>query len=334
VDFNPDQANPPNTPMPRVILDLDGQGDAHGLVLTKHDRYLWMANRPPNQMYVIDTHTDQVVNVFDLAGGVSNDPAPDIAGLSPSGNRVFVSLRGPNPLTGNIPAENNAAGSTPGVGVIRVQANGRTGALQAVAPIHHFIDGVERADPHALAVRLVSPPTVESVVINDGRPQRSRVTRLTVTFSREVTLEPGAFELVAPGRPRPAIDLIVATSLVDGKTVAVLTFRGPGVVVGSLPDGNYKLIVHAGRVHDAHGQALDGDGNGVAGGDRRDAFHRLFGDGDGDRDVDFRDLAGFLSTLGKEEGDTEFLAHFDHDGDEDVDWRDLWAFAARFGRHL
>ena len=39
------------------------------------------------------------------------------------------------------------------------------------------------------------PPRVQGVVINDGSAQRSMVTRLTVTFDRLMTLDPGAFEV-------------------------------------------------------------------------------------------------------------------------------------------
>jgi hypothetical protein len=62
-------------------------------------------------------------------------------------------LRGPNPLTANVPGVDNAVGSTPGVGVVRVERIGAHGALQAVARITHVVDGAERADPHGIGVR-------------------------------------------------------------------------------------------------------------------------------------------------------------------------------------
>lgn len=148
--------NLPNTPAPVVVFSHDARGfiDSHGAVLTKHERFLWVGDRAANRIVVVDTASDTVVNEIDLAGSVSGDPAPDLMDISPSGNRVFVALRGPNPLTANVPAVNNAVGSTPGVGVIRVQEGGRGGMLVAVAPISHIVGVVETADPHALRIRV------------------------------------------------------------------------------------------------------------------------------------------------------------------------------------
>jgi hypothetical protein len=92
------------------------------------------------------------VNTIDLVGTASGDPAPDLADLAPSGTRVFVSLRGPNPLSGD---PHVATGGTPGLGVIKVGPNGKSGELIAVVPIRNVdIGGVERADAHGIRVRL------------------------------------------------------------------------------------------------------------------------------------------------------------------------------------
>lgn len=147
--------NPPNQPAPTLVFSHDDRGfvDSHGAVLTGAKRYLWVADRAANRIVVVDTTTDQVVREIELAGPVSPDPAPDLLDASPSGNRVYASLRGPNPLTANAPGVDNAVGSTPGVGVVRVQRGGGDGTLQSVARITNVVDGVERADIHALRVR-------------------------------------------------------------------------------------------------------------------------------------------------------------------------------------
>ena len=146
----------PNTPMPQVVFNYGAMGsvDSHGMVLTKHDRYLWVADRLANSAMVVDPNTDLVVNEIELAGALSDDPTPDLFAISPSCNRVYVSLRGPNPLTGNNPDHHNAEGTTPGLGVIQVTHGGLSGKLSAVYRISHVDSaGIERADPHAIAVR-------------------------------------------------------------------------------------------------------------------------------------------------------------------------------------
>lgn len=147
--------NPPNTPLPMVVFSQDPEGfvDSHGVTLTNKGRFLWAGDRAANKVVVVDTGQDIVVNEFTLVGDASDDPAPDLMDTSPAGNRIYAALRGPNPLTGNAPAVNNAVGSTPGLGIIRVESGGRTGTLQAIAPITHVVGGVERADPHAVRVR-------------------------------------------------------------------------------------------------------------------------------------------------------------------------------------
>jgi DNA-binding beta-propeller fold protein YncE len=147
--------NPPNTPTPRLVFSHDDRGfvDSHGAVLTRQHGYLWVADRAANRVIVVDTAVDQVVNEVDLSGAVSRDPAPDLLAISPAGHRVFMTLRGPNPLTANVTGVDNAVGSTPGVGIVRVEQGGRTGVLHAVAPISKVVEGVERADPHGIGVR-------------------------------------------------------------------------------------------------------------------------------------------------------------------------------------
>jgi hypothetical protein len=163
---------------------------------------------------------------------------------------------------------------------------------------------------------------VESITVNDGSSQRSKVTSLTVTFDSVVTLDPGAFELRGPGGDLVALN--VQASVVGGKTVAVLSFTGDGIIGGSLPDGTYTLTVRADRVHDRLGRGLDAD--------HVTTFFRLFGDSDGDADVDWRDLVRLLGTLGKRTGQAGFLGYFDYESNGVVGLRDALEFLRRFGR--
>jgi DNA-binding beta-propeller fold protein YncE len=146
-------ANPPNVPAPAVVFSEDvDHADTHGAAVIGRGRYLWVADRGRNFLFVVDTVRDKVLGRIPLEGDVSADPTPDLLMLSPNGTHVFMSLRGPNPLSAD---PHVSTGSTPGVGVMRVLANGRWGRFEAVAPVSNVDAGVERADVHALALRRV-----------------------------------------------------------------------------------------------------------------------------------------------------------------------------------
>jgi hypothetical protein len=148
------QTNPPNTPPPFVVFSEDvPEADSHGATLTNHSRYLWVADRGRNFVWVVDTASDRLIGTINLVSGVSLDPTPDLMATSPNGSHVFVSLRGPNPLTAD---PHVSTGLTPGVAVIKVLASGRNGIIEAIAPASN-IDamGVERADVHAMTIRVV-----------------------------------------------------------------------------------------------------------------------------------------------------------------------------------
>ena len=111
------------------------------------------------------------------------------------------------------------------------------------------------------------------------------------------------------------VDAQFSISLIDGKTVVVLTFAGSEFVGGSLADGRYTLTIRSDQVHDRFGRELDGDGDGVSGGDRVDGFFRLFGDSDGDGDVDQLDRDRFRFAFRTSAGVAGYLWYFDFDGD-------------------
>lgn len=162
-------SNPPNTPAPVGVFSDDDdtasssaheahraygahERDAHGMVAAKRNRYLWVLDRARSVAEVFDTASDAHVNTIALNHPLSDDLTPDLADLSPAGHRMFVSLRGPNPLSGSPHA---ATGSTPGLGVIQVKQGGKGGELKSVVEISNVdAGGVERADAHAIRVRL------------------------------------------------------------------------------------------------------------------------------------------------------------------------------------
>ena len=151
----------PEASVPERIGGRDG-GDSHGMV-SLNNKYLWSGDRHLNLIDAYDTGNGNIkVGTILLSGDLSKDPAPDLMDAAPDSNYVFTALRGPSPLTGNNKDVNNAVGSTPGVGVIKVEGNGRGGALVGIAPISKKVQEkdkegkdvtVEKADPHGIQVR-------------------------------------------------------------------------------------------------------------------------------------------------------------------------------------
>ena len=149
---------PPNTPAPKLVLSLDEHEhtDSHGATLARFGRYLWIADRMGNRMIVIDTWTDELANEIPLVGPLATDPAPDLMDASPRGDRVYVSLRGAIPLSGR-PARLDRQHGRP-VRDQGVQERARAGGSSRSTRITNVdAAGVDRADPHALRVRDLSP---------------------------------------------------------------------------------------------------------------------------------------------------------------------------------
>jgi predicted outer membrane repeat protein len=196
-------------------------------------------------------------------------------------------------------------------------------------------------DMGAFEVQVATPPpTVVSSLVNGGAGnQRSIVTSIKVTFSEAVTFPSGinaAFQLnrLGPGAPT---GLVNTTAVQSGSDVTITFASGGAVNVdpgNSLRDGLYQLTILSSKVLGAGG-SLDGDGNGTGGDDfltsttgiasNSNVITRLFGDNDGDRDVDAQDFGAFRAAF----GGTNPVFDFDQDGD--VDASDFGQFRARFG---
>lgn len=189
-----------------------------------------------------------------------------------------------------------------------------------------------------MAKTLTAPlPTVISVQVDEGTAQRSRVRSLRVTFSEPVTAPATAFQLLrtGPGGPTGAINL---TALTSGATVTLNFSPGEPVGLdkgGSLLDGVYQLTVNGDKVTGNGSKLLvDGDLDGKAGGSlvtptapgSPGRIFRLFGDSDGDADVDAANFGSFRGAFGNANNLT-----FDFEGDNDVDATDFGQFRFRFG---
>ena len=126
--------------------------DAHGLVAGPAGFYLYSFDRLANEVEVHRAGDLAHVVSIPLAGPLSSDPTPDIATLSPMGNRIYVALRGPNPQTG----AHASAGVTPGLGIFTITHAGVWGSLTAIGrtAFTNPINNGEESDPHGITVRL------------------------------------------------------------------------------------------------------------------------------------------------------------------------------------
>jgi len=145
-------ANPANTPAPARLFTKPGAADSHGIAAVGN-RYLWVMDRHNDVAEVIELATGRHVNTVNLNGALTTNAAPDLADVAPAGNSLFVALRGPVPLSGD---PHNAIGSTPGLGIIDIAENGRSGSLRAIVRITNPTQqDKQQPDPHGLRVRVL-----------------------------------------------------------------------------------------------------------------------------------------------------------------------------------
>lgn len=141
--------NPPSTPAVQLVdRDTSGPRDAHGVVTVK-DKYVWAFDRAAHVLQVYRADSGADVTTVNLRSPWAQSPAPDIVAAAPDGAAVYAATRGPNPLSGS----HAATGDAPGVMVLEVRQDGRSAAVRGLARVTNPVAGVERADPHGIAVR-------------------------------------------------------------------------------------------------------------------------------------------------------------------------------------
>jgi RHS repeat-associated protein len=160
------------------------------------------------------------------------------------------------------------------------------------------------------------------LIVNGGAAQRSMVTSLQVVFDEAVALSSGALTL--QGTNSSGITLTISNPSGDQKTY-VVTFSGSTIIGGSLPDGNYSLLVAASGVHDVTGGAQ------TLAADQTLPFFRFFGDINGDRTVNGTDYRAFFQTYLQTSPSTGYNPAFDYNSDGTVNGTDDRKF---FGNYL
>ncbi|MFL5328106.1 MAG: beta strand repeat-containing protein [Gemmataceae bacterium] len=260
------------------------------------------------------------------------------------GNTGSFTLTGSNNITGTsgtpLDAKLNPLGNYGGPTQTRTLQAGST-AIGAGDPGTLNYDqrgpGFPRGNDIGAVAYIPNPPTVSSVVFGDGTNERSMVKRIVVTFSQPMNFMGGvasAFTVHRTGTNGTVGDVTLAATPGSGLASAVtITFSGSlSQSGGSLVDGLYNLIIGAAQVTNANGVALDGNNDGIAGGDyvvngtTANKFYRLFGDTNGDGTADQTDYLVFRNALA---GGPSMV--FDFDASGDVDQTDYLAFRERIG---
>ena len=173
----------------------------------------------------------------------------------------------------------------------------------------------------------------------DGTGQRSIIRRISVVFNGEVDVPTGevtdnGFTLTNTDSAASVGLNVESATAADGKTEVVLSFQPSTLIepTGSLVDGNYRLVI------DGNVLGVDANSDGSPGGTRSIDFHRLFGDSDGDRDVDRRDRTNYMLAV---RGTLAAESVFDYDGDgvlmttpTTTDDDDLDTFFGQLGKKL
>jgi hypothetical protein len=174
-------------------------------------------------------------------------------------------------------------------------------------------------DGNDVVLLLGAPPgnsVTGTVQVGNGNAQQSMVTSLTLTFALPITaaelpLVLGQMKLTQLGSGQ-SINLSASLANYQGTQVK-LTFSGPGIVAGSLPDSRFSLS-YGGKV--------------VLGPDK---LFRLFGDSNGDGQIDSTgDHAAFNQALSLGVN----RPYFDVDGNGVLDNVDVMAFTLHLGKKL
>jgi hypothetical protein len=165
-----------------------------------------------------------------------------------------------------------------------------------------------------------------AVTIDNGSIQRSMVRSVTLTFANPIQFFSSSAIGLTDQSNNPVGGVTVSVAG-QGTNTLTVTFSGPAVIGNSLPDGLYRLSVNGQLVY-SEGRTVDANNDGNPGSAAAIDFHRLFGDADGDRDVDATDFGAFRTAF----GGSNFI--FDFDGDGDVDAADFGQFRGQFGASI
>jgi len=171
-------------------------------------------------------------------------------------------------------------------------------------------------------------PAISQVVRNDGLETYDTLRSLAFTFTADVsaTLQPDQLNLFNQTLNR-FVRVDTAIVFWDPETLTA-TWNLDQVDIGL---GTVSAVLSTLTIHDAEGNALDGDGDSVAGGNWRGDYQiTVPGDSDLDFDVDFQDFV----TLANHFGGAGSWSSGDFDGDGEANFSDFVILASFFGKSL
>ncbi|MCS7468642.1 beta-propeller fold lactonase family protein [Stieleria sp. ICT_E10.1] len=326
----------------RGLLDVDQielSTDASVAVLTSRDQNTIAT-------YAIDPATGELsllhAVIVDMAG---DDVSIGTSDLAVGENDLYLATHSGIRRTGFDPASTQTAGFQTEfrhIESVSIAAAGDSFTVDTLPPAPAGLAWDVIRQTEQVRLELVDMVDVMSRSLGTGA-QRSTVNQLELIFDGSVDIDADAFLVQRRGDQPVAVDTshTVETDL-DGNTVVTLSFGGDFTRTGgALVDGNYQLTVDPSKVRRAGTSAeFDGDGDGVAGGalqfgaTQADSFFALYGDTDGDRDVDGQDYGRFGLAFLTSEGQPDYNEALDSDGDGDIDGQDYGRFGQRFLRSL
>lgn len=199
---------------------------------------------------------------------------------------------------------------------------------------HYSIPGELVEGGQFLAMYIPVAPTVQSVQINDGSAQRSKVNEVTITINGvipQANIAAGAFTLTRTQGGTYTANL-KSLSTVGRQTFVTLGFAGTGLGTdGALPDGSYTLRVDSTKITDELGQNLDSDRDGKVGGPVAviATFGTLFGDLNGDGAISGQEVAVSAHANGTKIGDADYRWYLDYDANGVINGKDHREVARR-----
>jgi extracellular elastinolytic metalloproteinase len=238
-----------------------------------------------------------------------------------------IVLNYPDLATTN-PSHHNGAGASVGIKDTGAQppAPGARRLLVAQDDAAHPWLGSNKA-----ILLSVEPPPADPPAVITSAFEYLTSHAVRVSFSENVAASIDAADLVLHNDTTNTTIPSAAQSVSYDAGTNTATFIFPGLPDDLLSDGNYSATLVASGVSDIDGNALDGDGDGTAGGDYLFDFFFLTGDANHDGRVNLQDFNRLATNFGQSPRD---FGEGDFNYDGVVNLQDFNRLAIKFGTQL